>query len=139
MLEFEEYKTKLNYVAPDLEELGKALNLDAIAQELDMLQAESGSDGFWDNVEKAQKIQQRVKQLSDKIEKQEKRQEALSDLYTLCEMGAEEGDPSLVEELEEGYDALVAEIEEAKLATLLTGQYDRYNAILTNHPGAGGT
>ena len=59
MLQFDEYKVKLNNLAPTLEELGKALDLESAERELDMLQAESAADGFWNNLEKAQKVQQR--------------------------------------------------------------------------------
>ena len=49
MLQFDEYKVKLNNLAPTLEELGKALDLESAERELDMLQAESAADGFWNN------------------------------------------------------------------------------------------
>ena len=51
MLQFDEYKVKLNNLAPTLEELGKALDLESAERELDMLQAESAADGFWNNLE----------------------------------------------------------------------------------------
>ena len=139
MLQFDEYKVKLNNLRPELDELDQALGLDAARQEVEMLESESASEGFWDNLEKAQKVQQRVKNLRDKIEGQEKRQGQWEDLMTLCELGNEMEDESLVPEVEEGFAKLEAEIEEAKLSTLLTGEYDASNAILTFHAGAGGT
>ena len=139
MLEFDEYKVKLNNLRPGLDELGKALGLEAAERELDMLESESASDGFWDNLEKAQKVQQRIKQLHHKIDGQKKRLSQWEDLMTLCEMGNEEEDASLVAEVEEGYAKLEEEMAEAKLATLLTGEYDGNSAILTFHAGAGGT
>lgn len=139
MLQFDEYKGKLNNLEPELDELGRALNLEAVERELDMLQAESAADGFWNNVEKAQTVQQRIKQLQDKAAKHERRKAQWSDLVTLCEMGNEMEDATLVPELEEGFAALQAEIEAAKLQTLLTGAYDSTSAIVTIHPGAGGT
>ena len=63
MLQFDEYKVRLNNLAPTLKELGEALDLESAERELDMLQAESASDGFWNNLEKAQKVQQRIKTL----------------------------------------------------------------------------
>ena len=63
----------------------------------------------------------------------------MEDLTTLVEMAAEEDDASLLPEVEEGYGKLESSLEEAKLATLLTGEYDANNAILTLHAGAGGT
>ena len=68
MLQFDEYKVKLNNLRPELDELDQALGLETAIREVEMLESESASDGFWDNLEKAQKVQQRVKQLRDKIE-----------------------------------------------------------------------
>ena len=67
MLQFDEYKVKLNNLRPELDELDQALGLETAIREVEMLeserasdQAESAADGFWDNLEKAQKVQQRV-------------------------------------------------------------------------------
>ena len=139
MLQFDEYKVKLNNLAPTLEKLGQALDLESAERELDMLQAESAADGFWNNLEKAQKVQQRIKTLQNKVDKQHKRCQEWDDLMALCEMGNEFEDESLVPELEEGFAQLERDMEEARLQTLLTGEYDSSNVILTIHPGAGGT
>ena len=139
MLQFDEYKVKLNNILPDLEELNQSLGLEAAAREVDMLESESASEGFWNNLEKAQKVQQRISQLRGKLDGQKSRMDAWSDLMTLCEMGNEEEDESLLPELEEGFAKLEGEIEEARLSSLLTGEYDNSNAILTIHAGAGGT
>ena len=139
MLQFDEYKVKLNNLAPALEELGQALDLESAERELDMLQAESAADGFWDNLAKAQKVQQRIKNLQDKVDGQKKRQSQWDDMMAMCEMGNEFEDESLLPELEESFQTLEHEMEEARLATLLTGEYDSSNVILTIHPGAGGT
>ncbi len=139
MLQFDEYKVKLNNILPDLDDLDQALGLAAAAREVEMLESESASDGFWNNLEKAQKVQQRISQLKGKLEGQERRRNTWSDLMTLCEMGNEEEDESLLPELEEGFAKLESDIEEARLSSLLTGEYDNSNAILTIHAGAGGT
>ena len=139
MLQFDEYKVKLNNLRPALEELSQALNLASAAQELEMLESESAAPGFWDNLEKSQKVTQRMKQLQNKLEAQKRRESHWEDLLTLCEMGNEEEDGSLVPEVEEGYARLEQDMEEARLSTLLTGEYDNSNAILTIHAGAGGT
>lgn len=139
MLQFDEYKIKLNNLSPALEDLSRALGLDAAQRELDMLQAESAADGFWDNLAKAQKVQQRIKNLQDKVEGQNARLQQRADLLALCEMGNEFEDDSLLPELESGYAQLEQEMERARLDTLLTGEYDSANVILTIHAGAGGT
>ena len=64
MLQFDEYKVKLNNLRPELDELDQALGLETAIREVEMLESESASDGFWDNLEKAQKVQQRVKPVS---------------------------------------------------------------------------
>jgi len=139
MLQFDEYKIKLNNLKPALDELGQALDLDAARRELEMLESESASEGFWDDLDKSQKATRRMNVLRGKLESQKKRQGHWEDLCTLCEMGNEESDESLLPELEEGCAALEREMEEARLSTLLSGEYDAANAIVTIHAGAGGT
>ena len=139
MLQFDEYKVKLNNLLPALKELAQALDLDGAERELDMLQAESAADGFWDNLAKAQKVQQRIKNLQDKVDSQKKRQSQWDDLMALCEMGNELEDESLIPELEDSFAHLEADMETARLETLLTGEYERSNVIVIIHPGAGGT
>ena len=139
MLQFDEYKVKLNNLLPQLDELEKALNLESAAREVDFLEAQSASDGFWDNPENSQRVLQKLKQLKNKLESQEKRRASWEDMMVLCEMGNEEEDESLLPELEEEYNALIQSVESAKLQTLLTGEYDASNAILAFHAGAGGT
>jgi peptide chain release factor 2 len=139
MLQFEEYKGKLGALLPSLEELEQALDLKGAARELDMLEAESAADGFWDNLEKSQKVLQRIKQLRNRLEAQAKRRSQWDDLMVLCDMGSEEEDESLLPELISDFARLEGDIEQAKLQTLLTGEYDNSNAILTFHAGAGGT
>ncbi len=139
ILQYDEYKSKLLALKPTLADLAEALGLEAAEQELELLQAESAADGFWNNMERAQKVTTRIKKLQDKMEAQSKRAEGLEDLLTLCEMGQEMEDESLIPELKEGYDALTTDLEQARLATLFTGEYDHLDCMLTIHAGAGGT
>jgi peptide chain release factor 2 len=139
MVEFEEYKGKINALHPTLEVLRGALNLDQAEAEIARLEAESAVDGFWNDVENSQKVMQKINQLKSKCEKFRKLESGWDDLMTLCQMGIEEDDDSLLEELTEEYDSFEKALEEARLATLLTGEYDANNAILNFHAGAGGT
>ncbi len=139
MLQFDEYKVKLNNLTPALDDLAKALDLEGAERELDMLQAESAAEGFWDDLAKAQKVQQRIRNLQSKVDRQKKRRGQWDDLMALCEMGNEFEDESLLPELEEGFAALESDMEAARLQTLLTGEFDASNVILAIHPGAGGT
>lgn len=138
-IKYDEYKVKLNNLAPVLEDLGRSLGIEAAEQELDLLQAQSAADDFWSNMEKAQKVSQRIKNLQDKIDGQNKRLSTVEDLLVLCEMGIEADDDDMVEELEESYAALEQDIESARLSTLFRGEYDKNDCMLTIHAGAGGT
>ncbi len=139
MLEFEEYKVKLNGIRPDLDGLGAALKLDEARAEIAELEAESAKEGFWNDLDRSQKVQKRIKQLQQKCEKYEKLQSSWDDLMTICEMALEENDDSMLAELETDYAKLESELEAMRLSTLLSGEYDANNVILSIHPGAGGT
>jgi peptide chain release factor 2 len=139
MLEFEEYKVKLNGLKPALSNLGDALKLTAAAQEIAELEAESAQDGFWNDLQRSQKVQQRLKQLRAKHTRFDKLTRQWDDLYAICEMALEENDESLLPELERDYAVFEQSLAEARLETLLSGEYDANNAILTFHAGAGGT
>ncbi len=94
---------------------------------------------FWDDMDHAQKILQTIKQHKNKIEKYEKLNRAYEDLLTTIEMGIEEQDESLIPEAKQMAKAFLKTYEQVRIDTLLNGQYDRNNAILTLHSGAGGT
>ena len=139
MLEFEEYKVKLNNAKPGLEDLRVALKLESAQKEIEELEAASEREGFWNDVEKSQKVQKRLKTLKNKVENFQKLCAEWDDMYTICEMAIEENDDSMLEELESEYKQFSEKVEETRLGTLLTGEYDANNAILTFHAGAGGT
>ena len=139
MIEFEEYKGKLNELEPKLKDLRASLNIDGANEELERLHAMAEAPGFWDDPEKSQKIMVKTKQLEGKCSHFAKMQRQWEDLYTICEMALEENDESMLEELTTGFDQLQAEMEDARLETLLTGAYDGNNALMSFHAGAGGT
>ena len=139
MIEFDEYKVKLTGLRPKLDGLSESLNLGACREELERLHAQIESDGFWDNQEISQKVMKRARQLEAKMERYEKMVSQWDDLTTICEMAMEENDESMLEELRSGYAELEEKMEEARLETLLTGEYDSNNALVSFQAGAGGT
>lgn len=139
MIEFEEYKGKLNGLKPTLDSLRDALHLESAEKEIEELEGQSARDGFWNDVEKSQHVQKRLKQLKSKVENYQKLCSGWDDLMTLCEMAIEEDDDSMLPELQSEYADFEKKLEETRLGTLLTGEYDANNAILTFHAGAGGT
>ena len=139
MLEFEEYKAKLNAAKPDLDVLRGALKLEAAQKEIEELEAASERDGFWNDVENSQRVQKRLKGLKSKVENYDKLCAAWDDMMVMCEMAIEENDDSMLPELQSEFKAFSEKVESTRLSTLLTGEYDANNAILTFHAGAGGT
>ena len=139
MLEFEEYKVKLNNAKPTLDVLRDALKLEAAQKEIEELEAASERDGFWNDVENSQRVQKRLKTLKSKCENYARLCAAWDDMYTICEMAMEENDDSMLDELKSEFAKFSEAVEATRLGTLLTGEYDANNAILTFHAGAGGT
>ena len=138
-IEFDEYKVKLENMEPKLTALGESLGLEAAREELERLHAMAASEGFWNDTANSQKVTKQTRLLETKIASFEKMCADREDLLVLCEMAIEEDDDSMLSELEEGYAALEKEMEEARLETLLTGEYDGNNALMSFHAGAGGT
>lgn len=97
------------------------------------------SPGFWDDPEKSNKLMKEAKTLKDTVELCEKLSTQYDDIETLLEMGYEENDPELIPEIRSELDDFISKLEEIRLSTLLTGEYDKNNAILRINAGAGGT
>jgi peptide chain release factor 2 len=95
--------------------------------------------GFWDSADRAQVVMKELKNLKDTIDEFSHLKGRFEDVQTLIQMGYEENDESLIQEIEEAMELFIKDFEELKLRTLLSGEYDKYNAILTLHAGAGGT
>ena len=139
LIEYDVYKQKLRDMEPELEKLSAALDIDAARQEAERLESETAMDGFWNDLARSQKVQMRLKQLQNKIARHEKLHSTWEDLTTLCEMGQEEDDADILEELKAEFDALEKNVEETRMTTLLSGEYDGNNVILQLPAGAGGT
>ena len=139
VIEYDSYKQKLNALNETFANLEKALDIEAAKHEIMRLEAEAHEEGFWNDLERSQANQMRTKQLQNKIERYQKLVSTRDDLLALIEMGNEMDDATLLPELEEGYATLEEKIEAVRLTTLLSGEYDSCNAILTFHAGAGGT
>ena len=112
MLEFEEYKVKLNGLKPTLVNLGAALKLDSAREEIKALEEEAAQENFWSDIANSQKVLQRTKQLKNKCEKYDKLCSAWDDLFTICEMALDENDDSMRLELRADFDSFQKELEE---------------------------
>ena len=139
MIILDEYKVKIANLKKDIEELGRALGISSLRDRVAEIEKITAEPGFWDDMEKSQKILVEQKQIKAKIEKYEKLISDADDAATMVEMAMEENDDSFDEEIVEAVRKIEAEIEKQRLDTLLDGEYDKNNAILTFHAGAGGT
>ncbi len=139
IIALEDAKYKLIGMRADIEDLGSALRIDelkALAEELD---AQTLDPDFWSNQENSSKILQKVKQTKDTIESYEELKGRLEDAITLAEMAIEENDEAYVEEVQSELAEISKTAENKRIEILLSGEYDKNNAIVSFHPGAGGT
>ncbi len=103
------------------------------------LEEKTYESGFWDDRENAEKVMGELKKLHGVYDPWKKLMSDFSDAYGLYEMAAEESDESLEEEISASVTALEREFEKLKLLEMLNGKFDKNNAFLTIHSGAGGT
>ncbi len=139
MVQFEELKLAVLELEPEIKDLEDALGLKACKSEIEQLEYKAAEPGFWDDTENSQKVLQRTGLLKNKVENYDNLVGAYEDTLALIELGNEEEDLSLLDEAKEEYEKVKAELEAQRLSTLLTGEYDKNNAILTFHAGSGGT
>lgn len=139
IIEIEETKHKLTNFRSDIKELGSALRIDVLRTEAAELDEKTAAPDFWNDQENSGKILRQVKQLKDKIEQYDALSAKLEDAITLCELAIEAGDESMKDEILSEAEAIEAEEEKMRIEVLLSGEYDHNNAIVSFHPGAGGT
>ncbi|MBQ3118428.1 MAG: peptide chain release factor 2 [Clostridia bacterium] len=139
MVELDQYRLDLIAQEDAVKELKESLGIVHTEEKIKELEELSASEDFWNDMENSQKVLQEIKQLKDKVVRFNKLQGDWEDLSTLIELAQMEEDESLIPEIAEGYNAFVDELETMKLETLLSGKYDKNNAIIAIHPGAGGT
>ena len=95
--------------------------------------------GFWDNPDRSNKLMKELKNLKDTCQTYKDLRTGYDDILTLIEMGYEENDESLIPEIQEELDHFISVFEQMRIGTLLSGEYDKNNAILKLNAGAGGT
>ncbi len=139
ILALEEAKYRLENFRADIAELGSALRIDDLRAKVKDLEATTSDAAFWNDQETSGKTLREIKRLKDKIQKYEALSNKLEDTVTLAELAIEENDESLVGEVEAAEREIRAEEESQRIEILLSGEYDQNNAILSFHPGAGGT
>ena len=139
MLQFEELRLGLLAQEGELKNLYEAMDIENKKSRLEELEAQTAVSGFWNDQENSQKVVREMSHIKNVLKGYEKLRSAYDDTLTLIELAIEMDDESVYEEAKKGYDFVMADLETQKLSTLLTGEYDENNAILTFHAGAGGT
>ena len=139
MIQLDQMKLELQQYEAPMEEVRDSLDLDYKKQRIEELQRESEAPDFWMNADKANQKMKQLKDLQTTVEDADGLVNSYEEIMMMIEMGNEEEDESVVEEVRTDLDAFEAKIEEMRLATLLTGEYDDSNAIISLNAGAGGT
>jgi len=110
-----------------------------LTEKLSQINKTTEEDGFWDDHEKAQKLLKERKGIESKIDEYEELKREFEDIGVLIEMAQEEEDQSMVAEIQKAYEDYTKKSEELRIKTLLNGEYDGNNAIISIHAGSGGT
>ena len=139
IIALENAKYELQNFRENIKELGNALKIEELKSEVASLEQTTFDPDFWSNQENSTKTLQKIKQMKDKIEKYEALSSKLEDTIMMAEMAIEENDESMTEDILADQEAIIKEEEKQRIEVLLSGEYDKNNAIISFHPGAGGT
>ena len=139
IVEYEQIRLDLAQMEKPIEELGIALDIDGAKENIAKLEKETLEPDFYNDIKNSQKVLQKIKEFTSKIDRFKSLQTDWEDMTTLVELAIAEDDETLLEEIQTGFNSLSENIENMKLETLLSGPYDKSNAIITLHAGAGGT
>ncbi|MCI8269921.1 MAG: peptide chain release factor 2 [Lachnospiraceae bacterium] len=139
MVELDQFKYTLSTFQKPLVEVRDSLDLDNKVRRIDELDKSMEEPNFWNDAEHATKLVQEAKNLKDTVEMYRGLEQEYEDIQVMIEMGYEENDASLIPEIEEMLHEFERKLEKLRMGTLLSGEYDRCNAILRLNAGAGGT
>ena len=139
IIALEEAKRKLTDMRADLAELGSALRIETLKEKAAELEAASLEPDFWNDAQRSTRVMQEIKGMKDTVEEYETLCTRLEDAVVLAEMAIEENDESSLDEVQAELDFVIREEERMRIEVLLSGPYDKNNAIVSFHPGAGGT
>ncbi len=139
MIELEENLRELNELKARIDELKDSMNIDKLNIEVEALESETLKDGFWNDIENSSKVNQKLNKLRKKISSFKTISSNFQNLIEMNSMLESDFDEELFKEQIKATKILSNEITHLETETLLSGKYDANNAILTLHPGAGGT
>jgi len=136
---YEEQATQIDDYAKRLEELVNALNIEDKKSEILAFETDMAVDGFWDNPESAQKIMQQLKGLKTLVEAPEDLSREIDDAQVLVELAEGESDETMREEIDSVVQEVEQRLQRLEITSLFSDPRDGNAAIISIHPGAGGT
>ncbi len=139
MIELEDNKHKIASLKEKLISIGEALKIADLEEEIKRLEEKTLEPSFWEDQQTSGAVITKMKQAQKKVERFKKLEKELENLEGINELLLIEEDEELGKELLKNTETLEANLEKLELETLLSGKYDKNNALLTLHPGAGGT
>ena len=139
MFELEENLRMLNELNKQLEQIKDSMKIELLEEELKVLEQESLKEDFWNDQEHSSKVFSKIKILQRKITSYKNLEDELNNLIEMNILLNSEPDNDLLKELLKNSNLIVSKIEDLEIQTLFSGKYDNNNAIITLHPGAGGT
>ena len=139
IIDIEQYMQKITLYRANLQEIAGGLHLEDLQQELSELQEEMNADGFWNDLERSTTVNRRIASIENKTKHYNSLCNGVDEAEVMLELANEEDDEELEVEAKSSLLKLQEEIEKLSLETLLRGEYDSNNAVLSLHAGAGGT
>ena len=139
MIIIDDYKKIASDAKGQIDDLKDAVSYNHILMEIEKLEVDTQNPDFWANPEKQAKVFSQIKVLKDKKQSVDDIITAVDDIEAMIELYEELEDESLEGDIVSTADSLTEQIEMLRLKNLLTGEYDKNNAIITLHAGAGGT
>lgn len=139
MILLDDIKIELDAYRPKVKELKEVLDIDKSIEKIAELENQAAQPDFWNDMKESQSVLKQTRQLKSKVEGFNKLKSQFDDIEALLEMAIEEDDEDIVKDLNKEFETFRTAIDAVTLSTLLNGEYDDSNAILTFHAGAGGT
>ena len=138
-MDFDSIRLNLETIKEKIDTLKNAIKVEEKREKVKILEDETLKEGFWEDNEKSSKVLTEMKNLKSEILKYENLEDNYNDALTFLELAIEENDSESFKEAKKICNYLVSAAEKLEITTLLSDEYDRNNAIITIHPGAGGT
>ena len=139
ILQLEQAKLSLGELAEGIKDLGDSIGYETLKTEVEELENKTAEPGFWDKPQESQAVLKQLKYKKGTLERYVALKRSFDDIETLIDISIEEDDDSVVEDVLNDLEAVKKEYERQKIEILLSGEYDGSNAIISIHPGAGGT